>query len=322
MHRSANNNNLLILGGVALVAAALLLKPAASEDSGGGGGGGSTTPWTGSGGTTPGGSTAPIVYQIPADTFTGFPAAPSFDLSSLFSGLMGGAAAPTGNPDSSTKKQAMINQGNIVIDQKGNAWQKSNDLGVYLGGPMTLMKTGPSGVIDYAGASSGAAIQTKKEATVSGFSGQNVLNPANGLNLWNGANGYGLSKDPVTGQMVPYQRDIDIMGPNGPVYAADGSVGTKKDAMTQIDYTYNGTNGYNQGAMMQQSPYEWSKVAAQANPNYVVGSWYGATKKELSTYAPSSNNNAPPTYSAPSWDSGGAPTGSGYGGTNESIYDS
>lgn len=151
--------------------------------------------------------------------------------------------------------------------------------------PATRYYNGPNGptttapVQDFAGASVGAAIQaqTKKEAYVSGFSDQYIVD--NGLLYWNPYAGFGTSKDPKTGDTVAYQRDVYIGDASGTVYAPDGSVGTKKEAFRAVAWDNNESFSYSRAL----TPQEWAKAHAQANPNYVVGSWGGTTKKEAAS---------------------------------------
>jgi hypothetical protein len=148
-----------------------------------------------------------------------------------------------------------------------------------------------SGVKDFAGAAASAGVQqSKKEAYVSGFSDQYIVD--GGLLYWNPYNGYGTSTDPATGQTVAYQRDVYIGGQNGPIYAPDGSVGTKKDALVAASWDNNQTFTYSRALDAN----EYAKARAQADPNYVVGSWNSGGKKTISE--PGAGSSPGHSYSA------------------------
>lgn len=321
MHLTKNNDMILLaaLAGVA----GLFLLTRKSDTNGGGDGGGSSAPLFGTNGPE-----SPTIYQLPSESFAGFPQSSGLDLAGLMSLFTGGQVADA----TATKKEyAVVNtrldagqvlpDGTIIkspfvsrtaapaatpvtgVMNAMNPVTQVNFLDRLLfgaaGNVMNLVAPSaaatPSGtrntaIPDYAGASVGAAIesQTKKEAYVSGYSNQYIVD--DGLLYWNPYEGYGTSTitdDSGAQKTVAFQRDVYIGGSSGPLYAPDGSVGSsKKEAMIAVSWDNGETFSYSRALDAN----EYAKAHAQADPNYVVGSW-GSTKKESSIAASNGGGN-------------------------------
>lgn len=101
-------------------------------------------------------------------------------------------------------------------------------------------------------APAGTVSTSKKDASVFGLSGQYVRDPMTGFVLWNTQSdssnaelgGFGLSRDPKTGQIVPYQRDVDIYGfsPAGIATQIYDATSKKGNALAVADARYGVAN--------------------------------------------------------------------------------
>jgi len=337
MHVSKNNNtDLMLLGGVAAIAAVVLMNRNA-EQTGGGGGGSTSSPLFGTDS-----SGNPTIFQLPSETFTGFPQGDDSGLAQLLA-MLGAPSSQQVKGDTVTKKESYLDAGQVyqgtvlpkpfisstpqskkeaAVSQVatasldyvmpgagymapgytdllgGFAGLLSGILPGGFGGQTAPAAAGPAlnrgadrTVLDFAGASATASVQSKKEATVSGFSGQTIND--NGVLYWNPNAGFGLSTDPSTGQVVPYQRDINIYDySSGLVYSPDMT--SKKEAFSQLTYD-NRRSGVQEGYALNS--YELLKVATQANSNYSPGTWVdgvGLSKKEstIANYAVDSGASA------------------------------
>jgi len=330
-----SNSNLLILGGIAAVAALALLNRNQASTGGGGGGGSTAAPLFGTDGTS-----YPSIFQLPSETFAGFPSpADSGDvignlLKSLGGGYQVNSAGPavvktpagSGNVAAVTtplsKKDAVAMATKNAIDMtpigmginsqllggffgiptygdmvgamagalvgNGSKTPTAAEAAASLPAPFRSSPSASTGVKDFAGASVSESVsqQTKKEAYVSGYSGQYIND--NGVLYWNPYNGFGLSTDPVTGNAVPYQRDIYISDASGLVYAPDGSVGSKKDALRVIDVP-SGTFGHSRELDAAEYAKSWAFTVGQQGQAWDdIRAQSGSTKKEASISSPSS----------------------------------
>jgi hypothetical protein len=177
-------------------------------------------------------------------------------------------------------------------------------------------------------------VSVKKGSDVSGYSGQYIRDPLTGLFAWNPDNGFGLSKDPKTGMIGAYQRDVDIYGPSGKVYDAGTKKGNAMIAADARQETYTTNPGADISASAQRainavlanpSP-EVKKVASQ--PTYSPSPSRGVEQPSddrgpSSSYGNSSGNSSHSTsssigssssYSTSSYGGSGGWGGGGAGG--------
>jgi len=322
MYRQKNNDRtLLLMGGLAAAAALLYMNKSSVDSLIGGSSGGSDLGLYGGGsptyGTTPvTESTAPIIYQIPAEGGVTFPQASTFDLAGLLA-LLGAGQQVQANQEGVTKKEAAVSSmaldaGDTYINSdtgerttikkpflsatatKSSVPVAADDPGV-LEALQNLLFPTVSTVVPGAGAVVGGVVggmlggfslasmlglgnnldaTSKKVATTQaaqtnpigtgvnslagstqvnaalGYSGQYVRDPATGLLAWNANNpasanselgGFGLSRDPKTGEVTAYQRDVYISTPSGTVYnpvTKSGNPQTVADVQ-QATFTHN-----------------------------------------------------------------------------------
>ena len=298
-----DNKNLLVLGGIALAAAYFLMNrtttPAATSGTSGG------ALW---GGSTPQVATDPtMIYQFPAEAAVNFPSQVGgglADLLNLLTGGLGGAPAAS----TATKKETSTGAG-YVVDQNGKAWQPIQESGglfsTILGGKIGSVNGGGTvptyseggadrtrpAVVGGTGISgSGDAGATKKEAATwnseyifaqnMAATGNNVAEATRLTQAW----GNYISGDPN-------------------ITTIDTKTGAVVDKYAGMITNYDFNRG-NVGVTKEQwnsfSAAEQSKVIAQMDPNYVVGSWVnpGSTKKETSTGSDGGSNTPGNSYSA------------------------
>lgn len=191
---------------------------------------------------------------------------------------------------------------------------------------------------------------------VSGFSGQYINTQYGGFNLlkWNGnvdnglaeLGGFGLSRDPQTGRVGAYQRDVFVYGPSGLLYNPHSKKG---DAMVVADIRY-GTftsskelaaaeirrttlNMYNQGGTT--SPVSASSLTGAAARAYSAAftmqaainaakaqASAGSSKKEASASSPGSISTSGLSLPAPFMSGGGGTTIGGRSNSSQSSYGS
>lgn len=315
MHIS-KNNDMIILAALAGVAGLFLLTRKTDSL---GGGGGSSAPLFGTNGPE-----SPTIYQLPSESFAGFPQSSGLDLSGLMSLFTEGQVADA----TATKKEyAVVNtrldagqvlpDGSVIkspfvsrtaapaatpvtgVMNAMNPVTQVNFLDRLLfgaaGNIMNLVAPAaaatPSGtrntaIPDYAGASVGAAIetQTKKEAAINPTWNADYIYAQN-LATWG-------SEGEATRRTEAWMNYISG-DPN--VYVLDTSTKKEVEKYSGMITNYDVNRVTVSVPISSLSQYERDKIAAQADPNYVVGSWIDGvgivTKKEASIAASNGGSN-------------------------------
>jgi hypothetical protein len=311
-----SGDNTLLLGGLAVAAvAAFYLTSKKAIDGGTSGGGNAGSLW---GGPTPQatGQDPPVIYQFPPEGQVNFPQQDKSGWEDLLKGLFQPLLPDITDPvTTGTKKESnIINTALSNFITGGADWTnkqvKAGDIGPVYAESMRTYQTGGAdrtfAAGTYPGVVAGNGISdgyTKKEADIRpyGFSDQYIKDPITGYDQWNNYAGFGLSKDPVTGETVAFQRDVYLVNLKGetlwnPVTKKGNALiavaQDNKDGVFSISTDFNSL-----------TTAEKAQVIAQATPGYVANSYdysagYNAlgltapTKKEAASVATSGLNSS------------------------------
>lgn len=189
---------------------------------------------------------------------------------------------------------------------------------------------------DYGNIRAAADAATLDAGRVSGFSDQYVTRE-DGILTWNDVKGFGLSKDPGSGAVVSYQRDVMIYNPEGVVYdkttkkgnslaVADATQGTytssqplteaqKLKVQGNMEKALPGQTPYNTDGTLKTSYVESKKAAAVAAAAAIANTTYaglgGSSSTRRNTTSTSSSSGSSSSGSSRSSSTGGR---GGFGG--------